>query len=134
MKEFRDTGREHMSAQKNTARRWAPARPSRRTFVKGLALGGVVAAFDMWRGTAWAQPAIAPRAAVLTGSDFDLRVGEALVNFTGSPEVAHAVNGSLPAPTLRWREGDTVTLRVSNGLRDHHASIHWHGILLPANI
>jgi CopA family copper-resistance protein len=39
----------------------------------------------------------------------------------------------VPAPTLRWKEGDTVTLRVANTL-DEDASIHWHGILLPANM
>lgn len=110
-------------------------RPSRRTFVKGLAMGGVVASFDLCRGTAWAQqPATAQRSALLTGSNFDLRIGESVVNFTGSPRIAHTVNGSLPAPTLRWKEGDTVTLRVSNVLGSHHASIHWHGILLPANM
>ena len=43
------------------------------------------------------------------------------------------MNGSVPAPTLRWKEGDTVTLRVANTL-DEDASIHWHGILLPANM
>ena len=43
------------------------------------------------------------------------------------------MNGSVPAPTLRWREGDTVTLRVANTL-DEDASIHWHGIILPANM
>ena len=55
------------------------------------------------------------------------------MNFTGSPRVAVTVNGSVPAPTLRWREGDTVTMRVANTL-DEDASIHWHGILLPANM
>ena len=55
------------------------------------------------------------------------------MNFTGSPRVAFTVNGSVPSPTLRWREGDTVTLRVANTL-DEEASIHWHGILLPANM
>lgn len=110
-------------------------RPSRRTFVKGLAMGGVVASFDMCRGNAWAQqPATRQRSALLTGSNFDLRIGESLVDFTGAPRVAQTVNGSLPAPTLRWKEGDIVTLRVSNALRDDHASIHWHGILLPANM
>ena len=55
------------------------------------------------------------------------------MDFTGSPHVAVTVNGSVPAPTLRWREGDTVTLRVTNTLRED-TSIHWHGILLPANM
>ena len=43
------------------------------------------------------------------------------------------VNGSIPGPILRWREGDTVTLRVKNRLNED-TSIHWHGILLPANM
>ena len=55
------------------------------------------------------------------------------MNFTGAPKIAFTVNGSVPAPTLRWREGDTVTLRVANTL-DEDASIHWHGIVLPANM
>ncbi|HEY7672965.1 MAG TPA: copper resistance system multicopper oxidase, partial [Gammaproteobacteria bacterium] len=56
-----------------------------------------------------------------------------LVDFTGTPGVATTVNGSLPAPILRWREGDTVTLRVTNRMRAM-TSIHWHGILLPAEM
>ena len=55
------------------------------------------------------------------------------MNITGAPTTAFTVNGSLPAPTLRWREGDTVTVRVSNGLAEM-SSIHWHGIVLPANM
>jgi CopA family copper-resistance protein len=107
---------------------------SRRTFVKGLAIGGVVATFGSWRDSVWAQPARASQNASLSGTDFELRVGESLVDFTGAPKVAHTVNGALPAPTLRWREGDTVTLRVTNTLTSHAASIHWHGIVLPANM
>jgi CopA family copper-resistance protein len=55
------------------------------------------------------------------------------INITGADRMAFAINGSVPAPLLRWREGDTLTLRVSNSLRED-ASIHWHGILLPANM
>jgi CopA family copper-resistance protein len=40
------------------------------------------------------------------------------------------VNGHLPAPVLRWREGDEVVLNVTNRLRED-TSLHWHGILLP---
>jgi CopA family copper-resistance protein len=39
----------------------------------------------------------------------------------------------LPAPVLRWKEGTTVTLRVTNTL-PVTSSIHWHGILLPAEM
>jgi CopA family copper-resistance protein len=109
-------------------------RPSRRTFVKGLAVGGVAAGLGLWRDAAWAQAAPRQATRVLTGTDFDLTLGETPVNFTGSPRIAHTVNGSLPAPILRWKEGDTVTLRAANRLREDYASIHWHGILLPANM
>ena len=105
---------------------------SRRRFVQGLAAGGVVAAFGWSRSVNAAAP-------VLTGSDFDLSIGELPVNFTGRTRIGVAVNGSVPAPTLRWREGSTVELRVSNRLPPHSihgriTSIHWHGILLPANM
>jgi CopA family copper-resistance protein len=108
-------------------------RPSRRTFVKGLVAGGVVAGFGTSDRT-WAQAARRPEVPVLSGTDFDLAIGEQRVNFTGAPRTAQTVNGSLPAPTLRFREGETVTLRVSNRLRDDPASVHWHGLLLPANM
>ena len=107
----------------------------RRAFVKGLAMGGVVAGLGAWGDRAWAQDARTRQATrALTGTDFDLNLGETLVNFTGSPRIAHTVNGSLPAPILRWKEGDTVTLRAANRLPEGDASIHWHGILLPANM
>ena len=111
-------------------------RPSRRTFVKGLAAGGVLTALGGSR--LWGAAASAQQLRSLSGTEFDLRIGEQMVDFTGTPRMAHTINNSLPAPTLVWREGDTVTLRVTNGLRrddpSGHASIHWHGILLPANM
>ena len=108
-------------------------RPSRRTFVKGLAAGGVAAGLGLGRVPVWAQGDGRQPVRELSGTTFDLRIGETPANFTGTPRVAFTVNGSVPAPTLRWREGDTVTLHVSNSL-DEDASIHWHGILLPANM
>jgi CopA family copper-resistance protein len=107
---------------------------SRRTFVKGLAAGGVLAGLGLWPERATAQPGQTGTAPQLTGTDFELLIGEQPVNFTGALNTAHTVNGSLPAPTLRFREGDTVTLRVRNRLRRDQASIHWHGLLLPANM
>jgi CopA family copper-resistance protein len=67
---------------------------------------------------------------VLTGTEFDLTIAETPVNFTGKPRLATTVNGSIPGPVLRWRQGDIVTLRVTNRLAVD-TSIHWHGILLP---
>ena len=101
---------------------------SRRRFVQGLALGGVAAGLGLRAGTAAAQ-AVAVRRE-WRGTHFELAVGELPVDFTGRRRLATVVNGQLPAPLLRWREGDTVTLKVTNRLRVP-TSIHWHGILVP---
>ena len=110
-----------------------PADPSRRRFVRGLATGAAVA------GLAGVVPGLGLQAAraaaprVLAGDRFQLAIGQTPVNFTGTTALATTVNGSLPAPILRWREGDTITLQVANHLRDW-SSIHWHGLILPANM
>ncbi|SHI53890.1 copper resistance system multicopper oxidase [Pollutimonas bauzanensis] len=104
----------------------------RRRFVQGLAAGGVLLGLSPFARTAWAQSGDARTGvpAVLTGTEFNLEIGETPVNFTGNPQMATTINGSLPGPTLRWREGDTVTIRVTNRLKEA-TSIHWHGIILP---
>ena len=108
-----------------------PANGSRRRFVQGLAFGGVAAGLAGWRDPALAQ--ISGAANVLSGNEFDLRIGTLPVNFSGAPRIATVVNDSLPAPTLRWRQGDMVTLRVRNTLPTL-SSIHWHGMVLPADM
>ena len=109
-----------------------PSNTSRRTFVKGLAASGLLGGLGLWRAPVWALSGPG-QINELSGSEFELFIGETPVNFTGSPRTALTINGSLPGPLLRWREGDTVTLRVRNRLKDS-TSIHWHGILLPANM
>jgi FtsP/CotA-like multicopper oxidase with cupredoxin domain len=42
-----------------------------------------------------------------------------------------SLNGTIPGPTLRFREGDTARVVVKNLLGDDETSIHWHGLLLP---
>lgn len=105
---------------------------SRRRFVQGLAAGGLIAGFDL-RGV----PAFALKSGSeqpeLAGDRFALDIAEVGVDFTGRPGVATAVNGSVPAPLLRFREGDTVTLAVTNRLRDA-TSIHWHGLRVPTDM
>ncbi len=108
-------------------------RPSRRTFVKGLALGGAAASLGWLREPAWAQTPARPEQAVLTGTSFDLRIGESPIDITGRARTALSINGTMPGPLLRWKEGDTVTMRVTNAL-DDDTSIHWHGLILPANM
>lgn len=101
---------------------------SRRLFVQGV--GGSAVALAGGRG-AFAADGV-PRA-VLSGTQFDLEIGELPVNFTGRPRLATAVNGQVPAPLLRWREGDLISVRVRNRL-PARTSIHWHGLILPANM
>ncbi|MGZ0027870.1 copper resistance system multicopper oxidase [Stenotrophomonas sp. S4] len=114
--------------------------PSRRLFVQGLAAGGVVAGVaavgvpQRALAAATAAPRLAGAPAVLSDTRIELAIGESLANFTGRTRPAITVNGSLPAPILRWREGQTVDLFVRNTLERHPSSIHWHGILLPANM
>lgn len=108
------------------------SRTSRRTFVKGLAAASVLGGLGLWRTPVWAA-ANSAQLNVLSGTQFDLSIGEMPVNITGKPRTALAINGGLPGPLLRWREGDTVTLRVRNRL-DTATSIHWHGIILPPNM
>ncbi len=113
------------------AHRHAPAAGlSRRRFVTGIAAGGAVAGLGLlpW-ATAAAQPLLG-NPNVLAGTAFDLTISEAPVNVTGRSRTGTLVNGSLPAPVLRWREGDEIDLRVANRL-PVTSSIHWHGILLP---
>ncbi|MFK8328434.1 copper resistance system multicopper oxidase [Pseudomonas sp. BJa5] len=108
------------------------SKTTRRSFVKGLAATGVLGGLGMWRTPVWAVTSPG-QPNVLTGTEFDLHIGELPVNITGAARTAMAINGSLPGPILRWREGDTVTLRVRNRLKQD-TSIHWHGIILPANM
>ena len=67
---------------------------------------------------------------IASAGTYELVVDETTVNITGKPRPAMAINGSIPAPTLRWREGEEVTIKVTNKL-DEDTSIHWHGIILP---
>ncbi|MDO5609500.1 MAG: copper resistance system multicopper oxidase [Pseudomonadota bacterium] len=107
----------------------------RRQFVAGtLALGAATALPAYGWGRARRDAHVhTQQMTSLSGDRFELSIGEAQVNLTGKPARANLINGSLPAPTLYWREGDTVELRVSNTLRED-TSIHWHGIILPANM
>ena len=115
-----------------TGRNGMQSKTTRRSFVKGLAATGLLGGLGMWRAPVWAVTSPG-QPNVLTGTDFDLYIGELPVNVTGAARTAMAINGSLPGPILRWREGDTVTLRVRNRLKQD-TSIHWHGIILPANM
>jgi CopA family copper-resistance protein len=101
---------------------------SRRRFVQGVAAAATGLAYagrPMWAASGCER--------VLSGTDFHLEIGALEVAFTGAPRTATAVNGQIPAPLLRWREGDEITLRVLNRLHVP-SSIHWHGMIVPADM
>jgi FtsP/CotA-like multicopper oxidase with cupredoxin domain len=91
-----------------------------------------LAAFPLPR-FAWAEVSGSANPTILTGTEFDLHIGYQNVNFTGANAIATTVNGGFPGPTLRWKEGDNITIRVTNHLK-HESSIHWHGIILPSEM
>jgi CopA family copper-resistance protein len=64
-------------------------------------------------------------------AEYRLVVNEATVTVDGRPAQAIAINGSIPAPILRFREGEEAVVHVTNRL-DEPTSIHWHGLILPA--
>ncbi len=65
--------------------------------------------------------------------EYDLTIAQEAVNFTGKPAKSMTINGGIPGPTLRFKEGDTARIRVHNRM-SVETSIHWHGILLPPDM
>ena len=106
-----------------------PSLPLPRRRLMQAALGAGAAMALPGRQAAAVQPGIGGPP-VLKGNAFDLRLDRIAVNKSGAPDWANAVNGGVPAPVLRWREGDVVTLNVTNNLPEV-TGVHWHGIILP---
>lgn len=104
----------------------------RRQFVQALSLATGLCAAGLTGVSAYAAPLVKPPAE-LSGTEFDLEISRIAVNFSGKTSFATAINGTVPGPLLRFREGDTVTLRVKNSLNEM-TSVHWHGIILPAEM
>jgi CopA family copper-resistance protein len=99
----------------------------RRRFVQGMAAAGAVTALSP--GSAMAGTS----ASVLSGTDFKLELATMPFNITGWTRTATAINGQIPGPTLRMREGDTVTISVTNRL-PFTSSLHWHGFRIPTEM
>jgi len=106
---------------------------SRRSFVTGVAAGYAVSGLGLGSNVSFASNFPHQRPQFLTGSQFNLDVGYQPVNFTGKPRISTAINGSVPAPVLRWREGGHIKIKVTNNLAQD-SSIHWHGIILSTHM
>jgi CopA family copper-resistance protein len=92
--------------------------------------GGLVfsAALPAWAQTA--TPGLKPLLPTLSGPNIDLRIGHSSLNVDGRAGHVVTINGTVPGPLLRFKEGQNVRLSVTNDL-DEDTSIHWHGILVP---
>ncbi len=104
----------------------------RRQFMRGATLaGGGIALAPFF--PAWAQPVSAGLVTPLptvTGNDIALKIAHQMMMIDGRPSHAIGVNGTVPAPLIRLREGQNVRLSVVNDL-DEESSLHWHGLLVP---
>ena len=107
--------------------------PRRRRFLQTMAAAGLGAAGV--RSAAGAQTA-GGQAGVLavTKSGIDLVIDRTPIYIDGREGTAVTINGAVPGPLLRMREGEDVTLRVTNRLTDDSTSIHWHGLLVPTDM
>ncbi|KGB56025.1 Copper-resistance protein CopA precursor [Sphingopyxis sp. LC81] len=104
----------------------------RRRFVSGALGGGAAAAMAAWF-PAWAQPVSSGITAPLptvSGNDITLRIARQTMRIDGKISRAIGINGTVPAPLVRLKEGQTARLTVVNDL-DEDSSIHWHGLILP---
>ena len=105
---------------------------SRRTFVKGVAAAAMLASSPLPLNAATTIK-MRQETKELSGTEFYLTIDKIALNITGKFSIATAVNGMLSGPTLRWREGDDITIHVTNNL-DEDSSIHWHGIIIPTDM
>jgi CopA family copper-resistance protein len=106
---------------------------SRRDFIKatgaGLFLAGLHYALPL---PGWAFTANTGIKQTTPKSRYDLTIGYSPIRIDGRKATATGINGTVPGPLVHLREGDDVILNVTNRMMDtEHASIHWHGILVP---
>ncbi len=104
----------------------------RRALLRGAGLGAGGLALAAWM-PAWAQsasPGLTTPLPTVSGEDITLRIARQTMMIDGRPSRAIGINGTVPAPLIRLREGQNVRLKVINDL-DEDSSIHWHGLLVP---
>lgn len=110
-------------------------RISRRLLLKRAAALGLVAAVEhLVPARAWTSAyATSDSQTPLSGEIIDLTISEQPFSVDGRTGMAITINGTIPGPVIRLKEGQHATLRVTNRLKED-TSIHWHGLLLPPNM
>ena len=113
-----------------------PLQPlSRRGFLGAAALVGAAALPTPLRAAVLdsnpLDPGLLPLIPAPNGRrEYDLTIAETTLRIDGRNARATTINGTVPGPVLRFREGEEAVIRVRNTLNED-TSIHWHGILLP---
>ena len=107
---------------------------SRRFLLKCAASLGLLVAMERLLPARAAMSAAHPGAQPpLSGDIIDLTISEQLFRVDGRTGTAITINGTIPGPVIRLKEGQLATLRVTNRLEES-TSIHWHGLLLPPDM
>lgn len=101
----------------------------RRNLLRGIAsLGLATSLLPTWARSQTPGLTV-PQA--LTGEDIALTIGHAHLRIGGRDAHAVGINGTVPGPLIRLKEGQDVRIAVTNDLTEEDTSIHWHGLLLP---
>ncbi|WP_372783311.1 copper resistance system multicopper oxidase [Phenylobacterium sp.] len=104
----------------------------RRQLLRGATAGGTAGAFAALLPS-WAQsatPGVGPTLPTLSGTDIALNIGHSALMVDGRHGHVVAINGTVPGPLIRLKQGQTVRIAATNNL-DEDTSIHWHGVLVP---
>ena len=100
---------------------------TKRQFLRNTAAASVLVGFESVV-PAYARPMRISRA---SGGPIDLTIGKLSFDVGRKQFPAIAINGTVPGPLVRLREGQDAVIRVTNHLRGESTSIHWHGLILP---
>ncbi len=84
--------------------------------------------FPLWARSG--TPGLGTDTQTLRGKDIDLIIGDSQFTVGGRTGGAVTINGTVPAPLIRLKQGQDVRIAVTNTLAED-TSIHWHGVLLP---
>ncbi|MFT8346548.1 copper resistance system multicopper oxidase [Gluconobacter oxydans] len=105
---------------------------TRRRFVTGLGAGGLLASLPR-TSHAFSSKASSGIIPPMPSDRWDLKIGHTRISLDGKTVHAPTAGGTVPGPILRWKQGDTVSINVTNTLNEP-TSIHWHGIRTPSNM
>ena len=108
---------------------------NRRSFLAGgTAAAGLTSIYPAWAQSVSAG--VAPPMPTVSGAHIALTIADVALRIDGKAVRGIGINGTVPGPLIRLKQGQNVRLRVTNGLRnkrggDLQSSIHWHGLLVP---